>query len=273
MKTITRFGFVALMIAAPLGVEAAQPAGRCCERTWSGTVTLINTQDNTVTVKRAWLAKKFNLGEHCAIVAIDKKEAALSDLSPGERVTIRYQHAEGVRVADRIAERALRYGGTVYAVDQKAGTLTMEEAPLYRPFHAPERFRIASNCRVILWDGREGTLAELQPGEQISVTYELPGGSPVAYRIRDESSTFVGTIEAIDLPDRTLKAKELLGEKKFTLGDDCRIFLADERAGHLKDLVLGRKYKFTYEEVNGVNVLNRIAPAQEGKHAETASTK
>ncbi len=274
MNSITRYGALALMIALPLGVRAGQqPGGTTNEKTWFGTVGAVNTQDNTLTVKRGWFTKTFSIGEHCAVAAIDKKEAALSDLSPGERVLVRYQNAEGVLVADRIVERALRYEGTVQAMDQKAATVTMEQAPLYRPFHAPAMFRIASDCGVRLWDGREGTVAEVRPGDRILVIYQLPGGSPVAYRIRDKSATFVGTVEAIDLSDRTVKARELLGEKKFELGNNCQIVRPDEKAGHLKDLMLGQKYQFTYEAVNGVNVLDRIAPMQDGKSAETASNQ
>ena len=274
MNSITRCGFLALMIALPLSVRAGQQPGRTAnEKTWYGTVTAVNTRDHTLTVKRVWFTRTFNIGEHCAIAAIDKKEAALSDFSPGEKVRVHYQNAEGVLVADRITERALRYEGTVQAVDQEARTVTMEQAPLYRPFHAPAMFRIGSDCRVRLWNGREGTVAEVRPGDRILVIYELPGGSPVAYRIRDKSSTFVGTVEAIDLSDQTVKAKELLREKKFELGNDCQIVRPDQKAGHLKDLVLGQKYQFNYEDVNGVDVLNRIAPVQEGQPAETASTK
>ncbi len=276
MQTIRRLALasVVLVAAFPLTVQAVSPsAGEKCGKTWRGTMTALDTRDNSITVKHAWRTRTFHLGEHCVIAAVDKKEATLGDLSPGEKVMIYYQNAEGVLVASRIQERALRYNGTVQAVDQKAGTVTMAEPALYRPLHAPKKFRIASDCKVTLWDGREGRVTEVQPGDRISVIYELPGGSPVAYRIRDASSTLVGTVEAIDLSDRTVKAKQLLGEKKFELGNDCQIVRPDKKAGQLKDLMLGQKYQFTYEDVNGVKVVNRIAPAQEAKPAETASTK
>ncbi len=274
MNTIRTLGILVLTVALPQGLEAAQqPAGTNHEKCWRGTVSAIDTRDNTIAVKRAWLTKKFNVGEHCAITAIGKKEAALTDLRPGERVRIRYQNAEGVLVADRIAERALHYRGTVSAIDQQNGTVTMEQAPLYRPFRAPERFHTAKDCEVTLWNGHAGTLAELHPGDRISVTYERPDGSPTAYRIEEKSRTLVGAVDAIDLSARTVKARQTLGETKFNLGDDCRIVVNGEKAGQLKDLALGRSYQFTYEQVNGVNVLERIAPAQAGKPAETASAR
>jgi hypothetical protein len=83
----------------------------------------------------------------------------------------------------------------------------------------------------------------------------------------------VGTVDAVDMPARTLKAKDTLGEQKFTLGDNCRIISSGEKAGYFKDLKLGQKYRFTYENLNGVNILNRISPVEEANRAETASAR
>jgi hypothetical protein len=149
----------------------------------------------------------------------------------------------------------------------------MEEAPLYKPFRAPEKFRLARNCELTLANGGGGTLADVQPGDRIMVIYELPGGSPVAYRIQEQSSTFVGVLDAIDLPARTVKAKQMATEKTFELGDKCRIIASNQQSEPLKDLALGQHYRFTYRDVNGINVLDQIAPAQNAKPAETASTR
>jgi len=272
MKTITRFGFLALLLSLPPGGMAApQAAVSSNEESCAGTLTAIHTQDHTITVRRMLMDKTFHLGQHCAVSALDKKDAVVSDLRPGEKVEIRYQNVEGILVADQIAEKALRYDGAVQAVDQKAGTVTMQEAPLYVPFHAPQMFRLAAGCEIVLPDRHDGTLAALQPGDRISVIYELPGGAPVAYRIRDRSLTLVGVVAAVDPSNHTLKAREKSSEIKFELADDCQIILNGEKPGHLKDLVLGQPCKFTYENVNGVEVLDRIVPANAAKPTQTAS--
>jgi hypothetical protein len=126
---------------------------------------------------------------------------------------------------------------------------------------------------VIQANGADGTLADLGPGDQITVPYELPGGSPVAYRIRAQTVTFVGMLDAIDLSARTVKAKLMAGEKTFDLADKCRIIANHQQREHLADLALGQQYRFTYREVNGVYVLDQIAPAHEAKPAETASAR
>ncbi len=272
MKTITRLGFLALLLSLPPGgMAAAQAAVANTEKSCAGTLTAIHTQDNTITVKRMLMNKTFHLGQHCAVSALDKKDAVVSDLRPGEKVEIRYQNVEGVLVADQIAEKALRYDGAVQAVDAKAGTVTMQEAPLYVPFHAPQMFRLAAGCGIVLQDGHDGTLAALQPGDRISVIYELPGGAAVAYRIKDRSMTMVGVVAAVDPSDHTLQAREKSGQIKFEMGDDCQIILNGQTPGHLKDLVVGQPYRFTYEHVNGVDVLDRIVPASGAKPTQTAS--
>ena len=102
------------------------------------------------------------------------------------------------------------------------------------------------------------------------MVYELPNGSRVAYRIRERTTTWNGVAEVIDLKTRTLNAKEGSREKQFALSDHCPVILRGDRSGHLKDLMPGQTYRFTYEAVNGINVLDGVTPA---KAAETASVR
>ena len=250
-----------------------QSTERNSGKTWAGTVTAVSAQNKTLTGKHWLFSRTFNLGEKCDISTVDSEKASLTDLHPGEQVRVHYQNAEGILVADRIAEWPLHYTGTVHAIDQKARTVTMEEVPLYMLFHGPDRFCTAGNCKVILTNGEHGTLADLRPGDRVTLIYELPGGSRFAYRIRQMSSTFVGMLDAIDLPARTVKAKKMAAEKTFNLTDKCQIVDVNQQREDLKDLVLGQQYRFTYQDVNGVNVLDQIAPAQEAKPADTASTR
>lgn len=274
MKTIRAIGLLVLCAALPPSLRAGQQAaGMNNEKTWEGTLTAVDTANHTVTAKHWLVTETFHMGKNCTIAAVDKKDVALGELLPGEKVKIRYQNAEGVRVADRIIERALRYEGTVQAVDPKTTMLTMTEDPLYMPFRAPDTFRLANDCGITLANGDKGTLADVQPGDRITVIYELPSGSPVAYRVRDRSLTFVGTLDAVYPSTRTVQARKMGSEKTFDLADSCRIIASNEKKGQLKNLALGQPYQFTYRDVNGVNVLDQIAPAQEAKPAETASAK
>ncbi len=274
MKTIRAIGLLVLCAALPTGLRAGQhAAGMNNEKTWEGTLTAVDTADHTVTAKHWFFTETFHIGKNCTFADVEKKEVALGDLLPGEKVKIRYQNAEGVRVADHIMERALRYNGTVQAVDPKTSTMTMAEEPLYKPFRAPDTFRCASDCKVILVNGDKGTLADLRPGDRVTVIYEAPGGSLIAYRVRDRSLNFVGTLDAIDQPARSVQAKKMGSEKTFDLADSCRIIVGKETKGHLKDLARGQPYRFTYRDVNGIYVVDQITPAHEANPAETASAR
>jgi hypothetical protein len=274
MKMINTYGLCVLLAALPASAEAHQWSARTGqEHTWKGTLLAVNTQDKTVKGKSLFFSKTFHVGQSCAITVRDKDGAALAELGPGLKVKVRYQEANGVLVADGIVEEPLHYFGTVHAVDAKAGTVTMAEAPLRKPFRAPRTFGVPGDCRVIRRDGGRGTLADLKPGDLVAVTYDLQAGSPVAYRVEGRSVTFVGAVDAIDLSARTVKAKDMLVEKRFVLAHSCQIIGSGEQPGDLKELALGQKYLFTYQEVNGVNVVDRIAPAQPANATETASAR
>ncbi len=274
MRTIAKFGLLALVCTVGSRTSADQQmAGSTVEHTWTGTLTGVNAQNNAITGKSFLATRTFQIGDHCVISTLDKKTAALSDLQPGEKVKITYQNAEGVLVADRITEQALCYDGRVQAVDQKAGTMMIESKVVFRSFPVHKTFSIAPDCKVILPNGREGTLADVKPGDRIALIYELPGGSPVAYQIRENNLTMVGKLEALDLTERVAKASQTFGQKKLNLADHCQVVLAGREKAGLQDLRLGQKYQFTFQEVNGVNVVDRIAQVPEPKASETASTR
>ena len=243
MNRMTKFGLVFFISALPLGANAKKSiAGTTQERTWTGTLTEVNAQDNTLRGRRWLPVKTFIAGEHCAISPVDKKNAGLSDLHAGEKVKIQYQNVQGVRVADRIIVQAMRFAGTVQEVDRNDGLLTLKEGV------SRMTFRLAPGCEVTRWDGRQGALADVRSGDNITVTYELPEGSPVAYRVCDENETFVGTISSINLPDHTVNASEgPSANKEFTLAHGCQIVINGKERNALHHLDLGRQYMFTYQ--------------------------
>jgi Cu/Ag efflux protein CusF len=104
----------------------------------------------------------------------------------------------------------------------------------------------------------------------VSVIYEIPNGTRTAREIDQTSATFVGSLTAIDLNARTLKAKHAFGTKKFNLADDCTIAVNGKTGAQLRDLKPGDNLAFSYDVVNGVNVVNRIAQNEEPAAMPTA---
>lgn len=272
MKTMKHIGFWVLAVGLPLSLCAGQQCtGNCNEHSWTGTLKGFNAQQGTVTAEHWGLSRSFRLGKDCSVRTLDKKASRLDELMPGEKLRIRYQKSDGVMVANQITEKALRTDGTVKSIDPKARMLVLEQPALYRPFRSAPSYRLAQNCKVQLYNGHSGTMGDVKPGDHIALTYEVPRGSSVVYRLNDQSASVVGTLDTLNLPQKTLKAKGSLGQTKFAVGDPCEIILPGDKKGHLNDLQPGQQYRFTYQVVNGVNILARVAPAQMAPPAETAS--
>ena len=50
----------------------------------------------------ALITKKFNLGDHCAIVINGKLDGRLEDLKPNEKLELTYDAINGVNIVNRI---------------------------------------------------------------------------------------------------------------------------------------------------------------------------
>ena len=187
---------------------------------------------------------------------------------PGEKVTgqRRYQDAQGVLIADRVEQQPMRSEGMVTAIDPAMQTLLM----LHRPT-LDKQMQLADDCKIVLRDGKPGTFADVHIGNHVTVTYETPSGMPTAREIAQTSIAFTGTLTAIDLDERTLKARAVFDTKKFNVADHCAIVINGRTDGQLSDLKPNDKLVFSYDEINGVNVVNRIAPA-EAKTKSVAAT-
>ena len=235
--------------------DQATTAARA-EKSYTGTVISVNPQEHTLKTKWFVFGKTFNLGAPCTYTLLDNRAGTINDLRPGEKVTVGYQDVDGVLVADRVEQQPMRYTAMVKAIDPVAHTLTLEDHGMAKTF------QIADDCNVMLRGGKSGSLADIQTGNHVTVTYETPNDKPTAEQIAQTSIEFTGSLTAIDLGQKTLKAKSLFGEKKFNVGDDCVIMLNGKPDGQLSDLKPDDKLVFSYNEVNGVNVVNRIAPAE-----------
>ena len=246
----------------PVAVRAAEPVAAPAkpEQYYTGTVVSVDPKERVLCVRQwALSAKAFNLGDNCAyallFTTVANNHGQINDLRPGEKVTVRYQNLEGVRIADRVEQRPVRCEGKVVALDPNRHLLTL---------HArgwDQEWTIGTDCIVMRRGGKPGSLADLHPGDHVTVTYETPAGRRTAREIAQTSLTFVGTLTAIDLGDKTVKARGLLGTKKFNVADDCAVVINGNLNGKLSDLKPNDKLVFNFDEINGVNVVNRIGLA------------
>ena len=88
------------------------------DKTYTGVVMSVNTNENVFRVKRCfWSARQFACGRNCEItplyVILKDGVGTPGGLRPGEKVTVSYQDAHGVLIADWIEQRPMQFAGTV----------------------------------------------------------------------------------------------------------------------------------------------------------------
>ncbi len=270
MKAMLTRTAVILGLAAGLGcgsqVFGDTTVSLAKEKTMKGVAARIDQAEKTLRVRGFWGIKRLNVANNCKVSLQDKPDASLADLHAGQKLAVAYQNVQGVLVAHQIAQQNLIYTGFVKALDPANHNMTLRRRGVERTF------RIAENCKVVLRDEKTGALSDVLPGHRVNVTYEIPNGADTACQIAQTSASFSGALTAIDLNDRTLKAKTLLGAKKFNVGDPCVIVMSGKPDAKLSDLKLGDKLVLSYDDVNGVNIVNRIAAAEAAPEpARTAS--
>ena len=264
LRTWTAVWVSALTMAAALAASAEDAVTAAIpHKSYTGTVVSVDAKEHSLGLKGTFLSKTFNLGDNCTYTLVDKPAGAISNLRPGQQVMVVYQESHGVLVANRVTQQAVRSEGTVKAYDPIQRTLTLHTRGM------DKTFQIAGDCKVVLRGDKSGALPDIQTGNYVTVTYETPNDKLTAWKIAQTSETFSGSLTAIDLDTKTVKAKALFDTKKFTLGDNCAIVINGKINGQLAGLKPNDKLVFSYDEINGVNVVNRIAPAGIPQQTET----
>jgi Cu/Ag efflux protein CusF len=95
---------VALSIAMPVRAadDTTPPPPKPKSHQWTGSVESIDSKAGTVIVKKDTESKTFKIGEKTKYSTVDKKEAAVTDIKVGDKVTVRYTEADGVATALKI---------------------------------------------------------------------------------------------------------------------------------------------------------------------------
>lgn len=223
------------------------------EQHCTGIIASVDPAEHMMTVKELLRSRRFNLGNTCTYVFSGKSNGTAAELRPGQKVDVRYEAASGVLVANQVSQEPMRFVGVVASVDPATRTLILRRRLL------DKTFQIGSDCAVVLHNDKTGTLSDVRPGELVTVTYESPKHGALARQIAETSATFTGTLTALDMSDRTIKAKSLLGSRTFNLASGCSIVVNGRTDGHMRDLKPGATVTISYDELNGINVANRLA--------------
>lgn len=238
------------------------------EKTYTGIVTAVDLSQHTLKTRGELLfGKTFSLGGACSYSFVDGPGNTSAGLHPGQKITVIYQGVDGVLVADRIVEQPMRFTGWVKAVNTNAHTITVQSGG----FRVSRQFQFSDGCRVLLLGDKLGSLADIQPGNHVTLTYEEPPGLAAMKSISQTSEKFTGSLTAIDLEAKTLKAKDVFDTRSFNVGEHCVIDLDGKGGGRLGDLRPEQKLVLTFDDIDGVNVVNHIAPAKESGDSISAA--
>lgn len=233
----------------------------------AGTIAAVDAKGKVLKVRKFMGVRTFVLGENCALTRVERKTVTFADFSPGEKVSVSYRDMEGVLVAAKIAEQPRSLKGGVTAIDPAGHVLTIKR------HWGGEKFKLPESCNVVLNAGTRGSLGDIKLGGQVTVLYDTPGGVWTARQIEQTSIQFTGVLDAVNLADRTLSAgKKLLGDKQFHLAENCAIVINGKLGGRLQDLKVGETCELSYDPVDGVNIVNRIAPAAATEPARTVES-
>jgi hypothetical protein len=234
------------------------------QKDYTGTITGLDTKNHTVKVHGYFFSKDLILADDCKLTMGNQSDASLTDFRTGQRVNVHYRDVGGVLVAERIAEDQMKFSGRVKMIDLAKHTMTVHERGM------DKTFQLADKCRVSR-HGNAGTLADIKWGDDVTVVYEVPNDQLLARKVDLPDTVYTGPLAAIDLSDRTISTGKR--SEKFHLADDCMIIANGKANGRINDLRLGQDYELNYRSVGGVNVVDRIAPAEPAtKHEGVAPT-
>ena len=254
-KLIRNIGALTLTLALMQNAGVVRAANAKLEgHTTQGTVATVDAKGKTLKL-HGWLGSlrslNFHLAEGATVMTGQSKTAAPEDLKTGMEVRVHYKRVDGVRVATHIEQRLHEDTSFVKSVDLTTQQLTVERARLGKTFWLTEDTRILAH-------GKPAKLADLKPGQRVTVNYVRNGVALVAKSVNDPSELFSGTIEAINAEQGSVTMKYLLSRRTFALGADCRIVVDDSPKATLRDLRIGDRATISYRDVQGVLIAMRV---------------
>ncbi|HUA36879.1 MAG TPA: hypothetical protein VMA35_00610, partial [Candidatus Sulfopaludibacter sp.] len=76
------------------------------DKSYTGMIVSMDQKEHMLDVKSfPFSSKKFNLGDTCTYTIVGQDTGTMGDLRPGQKVTVGYQDAHGVLVADRVTQQ------------------------------------------------------------------------------------------------------------------------------------------------------------------------
>jgi len=178
MNAKKAFQIITLTALMPAMAAAAQQGKTC-----AGRLTTVAAGGKGITVTDSFRNRTFALSPNCVILTVHSKTASWRDLQLGEDVVVRYERMNGALVAKSVAEKVRECAGSIQSIDLEGGIASVTDGSVLGLARTSRIFRLAKPCEVTLPNGAGGSLAQVKPGDTVTIIYKVPNGMPVAYRI------------------------------------------------------------------------------------------
>jgi Cu/Ag efflux protein CusF len=144
---------------------------------YEGKVVAIDTDKGTLSVKRGWFSREFKVPKVGKIVFSDDSRHPLNELDLGQQVKVSYMTPEASRLAMRIDIQRLRFTGRIAVLD--ADKQLIDAGNLV----ASHTFQLSEDCKFVIPGKSDGSLEDLQIGDQATFVYENIDGVAVATKV------------------------------------------------------------------------------------------
>ena len=175
LEKLQRRGLAAVCAVVLLGMGASAWAQ---ERTYEGDIITVDGKANTFTVKASKPGEVMEMAFHSgpkSEVFIDGSRVLFAELVKGDHVTVTFESTGSthtVRRAERLrtASKEMTFAGTVSGVDLKAQTFMVKKTA--KGESVDMQFHFRPGTKLYIGGEEDSLLAQLRPGETVTVTYE-----------------------------------------------------------------------------------------------------
>jgi len=176
---------------------------------------------------------------------LDGRPVTLADLQVDDRVTVRHiQEETGRRALELAALRLVTTQGVLRQVDTQKGELVFSRGSAEQPEiislpYAPDCEVIINDLRIL--GERLLSVADLRPGDQVTVTHDVRAVRVNAYRVLGEAGTLrridyqTGLLEVVPEQGALARTYQVGPQTQITLGGE-QVSLDDLRPGDVVDI-------------------------------------
>ena len=177
---------------------------------------------------------------------LDGKPVRLADLKEKDRIEVHHEADEkGRRAVEISAERVVSIDGIVREIDPQHNKLTLSYGP---KDDGRLTLPLAAKCEIVL-NGQAKVqerllkLADLKPGDKVSVAHDVAATKIDAYRVLGQS----GVIQRITEKTIEVQHEGDPAPTTYTIGPNCKITLGGEEV-QLSDLQAGDLAELTNDQ-------------------------